>query len=191
MNAEIPKPTATEADVANWYKLTVQLSDLKQQEYFERMKVFRGFFHDPREGTNTHVLSDGYQLKAVNVVNRSIDVAAVTTNARMLAEMGVDLNKVIKWTPELVKSAYNELTEDQRKAFDNCLVVKEGTPQLEIKEPSKRASTNTPAGEHIGPPDVVVPEGSTEGQQTLDLGATTGPKKLKTKRKTAAKKKKS
>lgn len=134
----IPSNQATQEDMALWYNIQVQLKTLKAQESALRRKIFGTYFPEPREGANTFVLPDGYQLKATHVINRTIDEAAMAVNAQRYAELEISVDRLVKKKPELVTSAYRLLSDEQRKAFDESLTIKDGSPTLEIVKPSTR-----------------------------------------------------
>lgn len=137
---EIPINAATQADLEQWYQLKAQLKNLTAMEGALRRRIFGTYFREPKEGANTFILPDGYQLKATHVINRSVDDAALTVNKDRYAKMGIAIDKLVRRKPELAVAAYRELTDEQRHAFDESLTIKEGSPQLEIAPPSKRAT---------------------------------------------------
>jgi len=49
----------------------------------------------------------------------------------------LDFTKLIVWKPELKLSEYRKLSEAQRQVFDRVLVVKPGSPQVDIKIPKR------------------------------------------------------
>jgi len=143
---EVPENKVTEADIAKWYEISKRLSQLKSEEGLLRKRVFDAFFPDPKEGTNTHVLTDGYQLKGVHSINRSVDPATVRTLRDVFIEKGLKPDELVQWKPELVKSEYNTLTEEEKQLFDQCLIIKDGSPSMEIKPPSKKKGGTPPPG---------------------------------------------
>lgn len=137
--SELPEDQVTEQDIIAWYEADAALTKAKNHEMLLRQRVFKGLFTAPVEGTNSLNLKDGYVLKATYKLNRSVDLEAVQTLADDLREAGVDAAQVIRYKPELETKAYKSLNLDQKKVFDQCLVIKPGTPSLEIVLP-KRAS---------------------------------------------------
>lgn len=143
--AEIPENPVTQQDLNEWYTIHEELAKLKAKESLLRAKIFKGMFQHPEEGTNSVPLSDGWVLKGKYVINRTIDQAALTslsavdasTNMSALAAAGVSVDSLVRWKPELVLSAYRGLAEQQRMIFDQCLIIKEGSPSLEIVLPKK------------------------------------------------------
>lgn len=145
----IPQPTVSAEDLAQWYRYTQELSKLKAAEMLLRQRIFKAFFPDPREGTNTAVLPDTYQLKGVHVINRKIveesmqalcyrpPLAEGVYGKSKLEEAGVRVDQLVKWKPELAISVYRELTEEQRHLVDQMLLIDAGSPSLKIEPPAK------------------------------------------------------
>lgn len=133
----IPPNEVTQEDLEAWYKAVKQLAKFKAQEILLRNKIFKGKFPNPREGTNSLDIGDGYYLKATHVINRSVDEAAFKASMEAFAEAGIPTDKIIKYKPELVTGTYRELTEEQRTLFDTALIIKDGTPGMEITKPKR------------------------------------------------------
>ena len=126
-------------DLALWYTMQDQLRKLKFQEHTLRVRLVKHFFgEDAPEGTNTHPLPDGYNLKGIIVIGRDIDEGVYNINLQRYKELKIPVGKLVKFKPDLVKSQYNQLVPEQKKAFDECLVIKEGSPQLKISPPSNK-----------------------------------------------------
>lgn len=143
---EVPEDVVTAADLAEWFKVKAQLGKLKSAEALMRTRIFKFFFKAPKEGTNKVDLNDGTgaQLKADHTINRSVDIGSLDAlKAAQLVEgyNGPKLNfdNLIKWKPEVSITEYRKLTEEERHLFDQCLIIKPGSPQLEISIP-KRAT---------------------------------------------------
>lgn len=147
---EIPENQVTAADLAEWYKLTEDLAALKAKESLLRPRIYRHFFPNPVEGTNTYILPDKYQLKAVRKIDRKVDEASMHAfkapqpdkNISKFEEVEINADELFKTKFELVTSAYRKLSEDQRKVVDQVLIIKDGSPQLDIIPPSTRAPKN-------------------------------------------------
>lgn len=140
----IPENTVTQEDLSQWYQLQEQLKKLKAAEMLLRMKIFKGMIKDPKEGTNTVPLAEGWVLKGKHVINRDVDQAALAVNTAVdpathmsrLSANGIHVEQLIKWKPELITKTYRTLTAEQQQIFDECLIIKEGSPQLEIMLPA-------------------------------------------------------
>lgn len=141
----IPENEVTQADLTEWYNLKEQLNKIKTAEMLLRTKIFRGMFKDPKEGTNSVPLAEGWVLKGKRTINREVDMAALNVNAAVdpatgmsrLTSNGIHPESLIKWKPELVLANYRTLTEEQQAIFNECLVIKDGSPALEIVLPAK------------------------------------------------------
>lgn len=136
---QIPANSVSFDDIAQWEQAKKELGLLKAKEALLRMKVFRGCFPEPREGTNKFPLGNDYVLKATHVISREIDIAALTSSIVMLQENKIPTDSLISYTPKLVMSEYRTLTDEERNLFDRVLVVKEGSPQISIELPAKAA----------------------------------------------------
>lgn len=155
MNAAIPEDVVTPEQLAEWYEVQQELSRLKQKESLMRSRIYKFFFKEPKEGTNKVPLNDGTgaELKAQRVIDRKVDpgtLDALREAQRVNWGEGhqpgtlpnvpkLALDKLVKWKPELSVKDYRELSEEERIYFDQCLIIKDGSPQLEIVIP-KRAS---------------------------------------------------
>lgn len=144
MNATIPDNPVTMADLQEWYRLKQELGKIKSAEALLRSKIFGFYFTDPKEGTNKHELNDGTGavLKGTHVINRSVDQGSLDAYRDQMGQEGSNLPKLnlgalIKWKPEVVIGEYRKLTAEEQLAFDQCLVIKPGSPQLEITIPKK------------------------------------------------------
>jgi hypothetical protein len=135
----IPVEPVSQDDLTLWHSLTQELERVKTAELVLRKKIFAGMFTNPHEGTNTVPLSQGWVLKGQYKINRTVDVAMLTTHAAMLHEKGVPVDELLKYKPELVTAGYRNITDEQRLLFDIVLDIKIGTPSLEIVLP-KRAT---------------------------------------------------
>jgi len=136
----------TPEDLKTWYALKQELDRVKSAEAMLRSRIFKHYFPTPTEGTkdNKVPLNDGTGaiIQGDYVVNRNVDEAQLDgLRAAMFAEGSnlpqLDLTKLIRWKPELAKSEYNKLSDEERQVFDRCLVIKPGMPGLEIKIPKR------------------------------------------------------
>lgn len=140
----IPENTVTQADLAEWYRLKEELTRVKASEMLLRTKIYHALFKDPVEGTNSIPLNDGWVMKAKRVINRSIDQAALLVNSQedpethmsVLTAHGINPANLVVWKPELALKAYRELTAEQQAIFNECLVIKDGSPDLSIVLPA-------------------------------------------------------
>jgi hypothetical protein len=132
----IPANLATQEDLVLWNQLVTQMASLKSQEALLRGKIYRTFFPEPKEGTNTAPLANGYVLKGVRKVDRKLDIAVLTTLSAELEAAGISTAALVKWSPELKIAGYKLLTEEQKLIFDQALEIKDGSPSLTITMPA-------------------------------------------------------
>jgi hypothetical protein len=143
------------ADISDWWKLHQELGVLKSREALARKVVFENCFKEGTykpEGTNKFELPDHYELKAVTSLNRTIQIETARALAPELAKLGVMVDDLIRWKPEVSITDYRQLTDEQRKLFDQCLEIKPGSPQLKIELPAKYK--NSTGGQPGQPPKV-------------------------------------
>lgn len=142
---ELPKNTVTQEDLTKWYELKEELARVKASEMLLRQKIFAGYFPAPVEGTNDAPLADGYVLKGKYSITRDVDPGAIGALKDQLLEAGIKADALVQYKPSLVLKEYRTLTKEQQDLFDQCLIVKPGSPALEIVLPKKAAK----AGEKV------------------------------------------
>lgn len=133
----IPANTVSQEDLAEWYRLQEELKKVKASEMLLRQKIFGAYFPSPTEGTNSAPLADGWVLKGKHTINREIDPGAFGAMKEQFAEAGIAADSMVQYKPSLVLKEYRTLTEEQRQLFDRALIVKPGSPALEIVLPAK------------------------------------------------------
>lgn len=153
----IPANAFDPNDLIEWDRLKKQLDAVKASEMLLRKKIFGCCFASPKEGTNDFALANGYVLKGDYKIDRTLDVG--TFNALKAApaeglmsplqQAGINPDKLVEYKPSLVLKEYRTLTDEQRKFFDQCLVIKPGAPSLKIELPAKakRAAEAATQGE--------------------------------------------
>ena len=142
---DIPANTVTQADLEEWFRLQEQLKKIKASEMLLRQKIFGAYFPSPEEGTNSAPLADGYVLKGKHTINRELDPGAFgamrvpdpDSGKSRFEAAGINVDSLVQYKPSLVLKEYRTLTEEQRKLFDQVLIVKPGSPALEIVLPAK------------------------------------------------------
>lgn len=142
----IPEDVLTANDLFAWYQMQDELSKLKRSEMLLRNRIFRHLFPLPTEGTNTLELDGlpmlsglaptGNVIKCVHKIQRDIDLAALTTLTAKFQENNLPLAKLVKYTPELVLKEYRKLTTEEAQLLDQALIVKPGSPAIEIVLPA-------------------------------------------------------
>lgn len=133
----IPEDKATEQDLQTWYVMQEQLRKLKDQETALRKRIFKTYFPTPVEGTNKFDLPYQYVLKGTYPIDRKVDAPVLKANAEVFTEKLIRVDLLVEWEPKLSVSQYRKLTEEQTAVFDRCLIVKPGSPSLEIVLPAK------------------------------------------------------
>lgn len=120
-----------------WYDLQARLKEMKKKESKLRNLVFSYYFPNPDEGVNTFELEDNYVLKGKHSLTRSLDDAKFRASLEEIRQAGIIPETLINYRPSLVKKAYVRLTDDERKYFDRFLIIKNGSPTLEVVLPAK------------------------------------------------------
>jgi len=103
-----------------------------------RKMAFAAFYPVPDEGTNSMELFQGWKLKGVYKLERKVDETALPAVTKKLVDMGVNVDTLISWKPDLKTAVYRELTAEQREVFDQALTIKPGSPTMEIIPPKKQ-----------------------------------------------------
>jgi hypothetical protein len=140
----IPERQVSLDHLREWYELKKQMEEMKNKEIVLRQFIFAGLFPSPEEGTNSHPLNDGTGavLKAVHTINRAvqIDLLQELAKSQSLPDHNLpklELEKLVKWKPEVAIKEYRTLTDEQRNLFDQVLVIKPGMPGLDIVIPKR------------------------------------------------------
>lgn len=125
----------------DWHNIKAEAEKARvilAQEAELRKQVFAAFFDTPSEGTNTVDLPNGWKLKGVYKLDRKVDESSLdAVKEGMRVEMGVNPDPLVKYTPSLVKSKYNGLTQEQKNFFDAALTIKPQSPTLELVQPEE------------------------------------------------------
>lgn len=122
--------------VGQWFEARRQLALLKAHELVLRDAVFKSAFPNPVEGSSNKLgLGNGYQLTGKHVVNRTVDVALLSTLTGRLSAEGINVDLLFPQKPSLSKTEYNKLTAEQRGLVDNVLTIKNGSSDLSITQP--------------------------------------------------------
>jgi len=131
-----------------WDEAKKELEKAKAEEMSLRKQVVHLAFDTTKlSGTERVPLYNGYELKGVKKLNYGfihnaedkVDKARID-NALTLIEKA-DPNgafiaeRLVKWTPELSKTEYNQLSKPLKTIIDAVIVTSEGAPTLEIVAP--------------------------------------------------------
>lgn len=136
---EVPANTVTMEMIAKWNDLVEQLAKVKAEEMLLRRGIYGGTFVDPKEGTNKSPLLNGWELNATRVIDRKVDLPvlqAMAVEGGPLHQVGIRAADYIDWEPKLKIKEYRTLTAEQRAVFDQCLTIKDGSPQLKLVLPA-------------------------------------------------------
>lgn len=136
----------TYADLVKLVEMQNQLAALKGAEAMLRRRVFAHYFPNPTEGSkdNKVPLNDGTGaiVQGEHILNRKVDEGELEKlKEAMFAEGSnlpqLDFSKLIKWKPEVSMTEYRKLTDEERQAFDRCLVVTPGMPGVKVVIPKR------------------------------------------------------
>lgn len=128
--------------IAEWESEKLQLDKHKTKELELRKRIVDfAFSHEKVSGTERVSLGNGYEAKAVKYLNYSFtSVIALRRAVEVLIASGEEgrfiASRLIKWKAELIVNEYKLLSDEHRAIIDAVLVVKEGTPTLEIVKPA-------------------------------------------------------
>lgn len=140
LNATQEAVKPTQDQINRWYELQAKLREIKAEEMFLRILIYKGLFPKPSEGTNTFDLGvDKWAFKAQRVIDRKVDEAALAALKEDLIKEEIPVDDLIRWKPELEVKKYRALTAEQRTRFEQVLIIKDGSPQLELVQ-QKRAA---------------------------------------------------
>lgn len=139
-------------DLQDWSICKAQLAVLKNREADLRKKLFNVAFPSPVEGTNRIELPHGWKLKGTYKIQRDVDEATLDSMRAKIVEANVVVDEVVNWKPSLSGTAYKNLTAEQKLVFDRCLIIKPGSPTLDLEPPkgSKSPDEQSPVNQVNG-----------------------------------------
>lgn len=127
------KPTKPFLNKLNeWNTLRAQISELEDKELEMRKELFAIAFPNPEEGSkyNKVDLPNGYMLQGDYKINRRVDEGALPI---VREEMDpVLFARTFRFKPELSKSGFKELTDEQKRIASKAIIAAPGTPSLAI-----------------------------------------------------------
>jgi len=118
-----------------WQKAASQLKEAKKIESELRDELVEELFPGAQEGTHNLALGSGYGLKAEIKYRRKVDEKELKVILKGMPRGAK--KKLIKTTVSLIKSAYDDLDEDTKEHFDQCLTIEPSKPGLKIVPPKK------------------------------------------------------
>ena len=139
----VPENAVTMDDVAVWYKTQAEMKRLAAIEKILRPKIFKHFFPIAEEGTNSFTMPDGYIVKGKRVVSRDVDEGTVNSFRQRPSEdepsifekNNINPEKYFRYKPDLKLAEYRKVTAEELAILDQCLIIKDKMPQLEIVAP--------------------------------------------------------
>jgi len=146
--ALIPETEVTMADLIEWDACKKELALLKSKEALLRSRIFKHYFPNPKEGTNKVDLAEGWLLKAQHVISRTFDMGALQAACGEegdFTKAGFNCNPLIKWSAELKTTEYKQLPPDLRTLLETTMIIKPGSPQMEIVLPAATAKAQAAA----------------------------------------------
>lgn len=127
------------AKLTLWQQTKAQAEQLTATERRLREELFSVAFPAPTEGTNNIDLPEGWKLKGVLKINRTLDEAALPAVMEAVRGMNFNPDPLVKYKPELALRDYKALPENVRHVFDAALTIKPGLPTIELVAPKVKA----------------------------------------------------
>lgn len=140
-----------DAMLLQWDNAKVALEQAKELE-MQLRKAVVDFAFDPNKqsGTERIELGNGYEAKAVKKLNfgfikneeGKLDKAAIDKALSKIEKDGpvgvLIADRLVKWTPALSMTEYNQLDPKYKKIIDEVIETTEGAPTLEIIAPKNK-----------------------------------------------------
>lgn len=128
------KPNPQETALNEWRQLVDWMAKARQRERELRDYFVAQNFTNPKEGTNRTVVPDlGVQFVLKHTIRREIEEPVLKSLEKEMLRKGVPVDSLVKWEPSLVLSEYRKLNPAQLKLFNRALVIKPGSPSLEVE----------------------------------------------------------
>lgn len=143
MSAVIPIKSK-EQILEEWEAAAKALANAKEREMELRLQVEQTWFQGHKdEGTENIALQNGFKLKAVFKLNRSMapkeQVEQILDQIEALDAEGAFLaDRIVRWKPELDKKEYDNLDPKYKVLIDKVITTKPGAPAIEIIEPKAK-----------------------------------------------------
>jgi hypothetical protein len=149
--------------LTEWSAAKASADSAVESERALRAQVFAAYFPSPKYGSNSVELGKGYTLKAQYPLKREIDevlldamkrasVAELSTEMRskagiagdmwepcpsVLQAVRINIDALVRYSPELSGKAYNVLTAEQKAIADCFITSKPGSISLSIEAPKE------------------------------------------------------
>ncbi len=121
-----PEQLAAEIVIQNWKKkATARLTEIDNL-------LIPHFFPKAKDEGVQRTETDDFFAAIKPALKRTFDLAAIKPVTAKLKAAGVPEDFVIKYTPGLILDNYRDLTEAQKRIFDQCLVITPAPTTLEI-----------------------------------------------------------
>ena len=138
-------PTATEfehmardAQLLTWDALQKQLTTLKSREMEMRKYIVESNSQGIDAGvvgTQNVDLGNGWKLKAVIKDTYTLDADNDKVEAALDKLEDWQADRLVKWSPRMLKREYDELTDAQRDTFNDVVTIKRTSPTLSLVAP--------------------------------------------------------
>lgn len=127
------KPTkAYLGKLAAWNDIKSKITELEAQEVEMRKDLFATAFPNPEEGSkyNKIDLPNGYMLQGDYKINRRVDEAALDVVRKEMDP--IYFGRTFRFKPELSKSGFKDLPDEQKRIASQAIIAAPGTPSLAI-----------------------------------------------------------
>lgn len=150
---ELPVETIAGLDaraiLSAWYEANAELQAIKYRETQLRMMAFQKYFPDPKEGTNSQELGDGFLLKADHKFNyklgkfikndagEKIDGLedALTRYEKDVKDKNAG-ERLVRWEPDISITEYKKVKDTPGfRQIAPFLSIKPGMPTLSVLAP--------------------------------------------------------
>lgn len=139
MNEPTPFTELSRDDqIMTWQGVQKQLEALKEQEMTMRKHIVESNSHGfdaSKIGTQTTDLGNGWKLKAVVKNTYTLDPDNDKVEAALDALEDWQADRLVKWSPRMMKTEYDQLSDAQREAFNEVVTIKLAAPTLTLVAP--------------------------------------------------------
>ena len=106
------------------------MKNLQEQEKALRLEILEHYFPNASLGTfNAH--QGHFKIKGEYRENVKLDADLLQANHEYFTEQEKDC---VKWKPELIKSRYKDLDEDETSGFfEDCMTITPALPSLTLE----------------------------------------------------------
>jgi len=140
MSTEVETRQAIEMKLADWLYLRECIAGFKptiDAEMALRKEIFASAFPTPKEVTNAYPLAAGWTLKATYKLDRKVKVELLASVREELAKIGVSVDPLLRYVPELETKNFKALSEQAKIVFSEMLEVKPASPSMELVPPNE------------------------------------------------------